>query len=153
MVELTHGNLLEADADALINAVNTVGVMGKGIALQFKYAFPDVFRVYVAACRRDEVQPGHMLVVPTGRVGNPRYIIHFPTKRHWKERSRLEDIEAGLAALVTVVQATGIGALAVPALGCGNGGLVWDEVRPRIEAAFAPLPAVRVLLYVPGDQR
>lgn len=150
MIELVHGNLLEADAEALVNTVNTVGVMGKGIALQFRQAYPDNYTVYRAACKRGEVQLGTMFVVPTNRLTNPRYIINFPTKQHWKSRSRLEEIEAGLRDLVAVVVVRHMRSLAVPALGCQNGGLDWEDVRPRIEAAFAALPDVHVLLYAPG---
>jgi O-acetyl-ADP-ribose deacetylase (regulator of RNase III) len=150
MIEHVAGNLLEADAEAFVNTVNTVGVMGKGIALQFRQAFPENYAIYRSACERGEVQPGRMLVVPTGQMGNPRYIINFPTKRHWKGKSRMEDIEAGLPALIDAIQEHGIRSVAVPPLGCGNGGLDWNEVRPRIEAAFAALPDVHVLLYAPA---
>jgi O-acetyl-ADP-ribose deacetylase (regulator of RNase III) len=146
---LTRGDLLEADVEALVNAVNTVGVMSRGIALQFKETYPDNFVRYRVACRRHEVQPGAMFVTETGEDHGPRLIINFPTKRHWMSASRMEDIETGLRALIQVVQARGIASLALPALGCGNGGLDWSEVRPRIETAFAALPDVRVLLYEP----
>ncbi len=150
MIELVTGNLLEADAEAFVNTVNTVGVMGKGIALQFRQAFPENYAIYRSACERGEVQPGRMLVVPTGQMGNPRYIINFPTKRHWKGKSRMEDIEAGLPALVATIKEHAIRSVAVPPLGCGNGGLDWNEVRPRIEVAFAAIPDVHVLLYMPA---
>lgn len=150
MVEHTKGNLLEADCEALVNTVNTVGVMGKGIALQFKQAFPENFVAYARACRAGEVQTGRMLVVPTGKLGNPRYIINFPTKRHWRQPSRLEDIEAGLEDLVRRCLALGIRSLAVPPLGCGNGGLEWSQVQPLIEAAFRGVPQIRVLLFSPS---
>ena len=149
MIQLTKGNLLEAQAEALVNTVNCVGVMGKGIALQFKQAFPENYAFYRAACQRGEVQLGQMLVYETGHVLNPRYVINFPTKHHWKEKSRIENIESGLQALVDEVKQRGITSIAVPPLGAGSGGLAWSEVRPRIEAAFAPLTAVRVLLYAP----
>lgn len=149
MIDLVRGNLLEADAEALVNTVNTVGVMGKGIALQFKQAFPENFQRYQRACRAGEVQPGQMFVVPTGSMVNPRYIINFPTKRHWKGKARLEDIRTGLVALIEEVRRLGIHSIAVPPLGCGNGGLKWSQVRPLIEAAFAAVPEVRVLLYEP----
>ena len=149
MIEHTTGNLLQADAEALVNSVNCVGVMGKGIALQFKQAFPENFLVYERACRAGEVQPGRVLVFETGRMLPPRYIINFPTKRHWRNPSRLEDVDAGLAALLEEVKRLDIRSIAVPPLGCGNGGLDWREVRPKIEAAFAQVPEVRVLLYAP----
>jgi O-acetyl-ADP-ribose deacetylase (regulator of RNase III) len=149
MIELAHGNLLEADAEALVNTVNCDGFMGKGIALQFKQAFPENFRAYERACRTNEVQPGHMFIAATGRMVNPRYIINFPTKRHWRGASRIEDIRSGLKALVQDVTRLGIKSVAVPPLGCGNGGLNWREVRPLIDAAFAAASGVRVLLFEP----
>jgi O-acetyl-ADP-ribose deacetylase (regulator of RNase III) len=149
MIELTTGNLLEADTEALVNTVNCVGIMGKGIALQFKQAYPENFAVYEKACRAGAVQPGRMLTVPTGALTNPKYIINFPTKRHWKGKSRIEDIQSGLPALIDEVRRLEVTSIAVPPLGCGSGGLDWSEVRPLIEAAFAALPHVRVLLYAP----
>lgn len=149
MIKLAEGNLLEADAEALVNTVNCVGFMGKGIALQFKQAFPENFDAYQKACRAEEVQPGRMFVFETGMMTNPRYIINFPTKRHWKGKSRLEDIASGLKALVAEVRRLGIRSIAVPPLGCGLGGLAWDTVRPMIEQAFANLPEVEVLLFAP----
>ena len=150
MIQLTHGNLLTADVEALVNTVNCVGYMGKGIALQFKKAFPANNDAYRAACAKGDVQIGRMFVHATGSALNPKFIINFPTKRHWRDLSRLEGIEAGLTALVAEVQRLGISSIAIPPLGCGLGGLDWDDVRPRIETAFAPLPQVRVLLYVPA---
>ncbi len=147
MITLHRGNLLEARAEAIVNTVNTVGVMGKGIALQFKQAFPKNFKIYERACKHDEVRIGQMLVVPM--LDHPRYIINFPTKRHWRAKSKIEDIEAGLAALVENVRDLGIRSIAVPPLGCGNGGLDWNDVRPLIEAAFAAVPDVEVELYEP----
>jgi len=149
MIEDGQGNLLEADAEALVNTVNTVGYMGKGIALQFKQAYPENFSVYAKAVRGGEVQPGRMLVVPTGFVTNPRYIINFPTKRHWRGRSRIEDIETGLDALVLEIKRLGLRSIAIPPLGCGNGGLDWKDVRPRIVRALDKVPDLRVLLFAP----
>ena len=153
MLEPTQGDLLRADVEALVNAVNCVGVMGKGIALQFKLAFPENFEAYRDACRRGDVVPGRMHVSATGRPGNPRFIVNFPTKRDWRESSRLEDIEAGLNALVEEIRRLGIRSIALPALGCGLGGLDWQVVRPRIEAAFAEMPDVSVRLYEPTGAR
>lgn len=150
MIEPTRGDLLKADAEALVNTVNCVGFMGRGIAAQFKRAFPGNFAAYAAACKRDEVQPGRMLTVPTGELVGPRYIINFPTKRHWRGKSRMDDVEAGLVALVSEVERLGLRSIAIPPLGCGLGGLEWDRVRPRIERAFARIPDVRVLLYEPA---
>ncbi len=149
MIELTEGNLLCADAEALVNTVNCAGYMGKGIALQFKQAYPNNFKAYEKACRAKLVQPGRMFVFETGMMMNPKYIINFPTKRHWRGKSKLEDIEGGLEALVEEIKRLGIQSMAVPPLGCGNGGLEWAVVRPMIEQALAATPAVRVLLYAP----
>ncbi len=149
MLEHRSGNLFEDDSEALVNAVNCVGVMGRGIALQFKKAFPANFKAYAAACQRGEVVPGRMWVFATGGFTGPRFIVNFPTKRHWKGNSRLEDIRGGLVALVSDVQRLGIRSIAIPALGAGLGGLHWSVVRPLIEAAMAPLTEVRVHLYAP----
>lgn len=150
MLELTTGNLLDAQAEALVNTVNTVGVMGKGIALQFRLAFPRNYELYQSACKRGEVVPGKMFVVPTDRLDDPKYIINFPTKLHWKGKSRLEDIDTGLVDLVNVIRRENIKSVAIPPLGCGNGGLNWSEVRPRILSALAVLPDVKISVYEPG---
>jgi O-acetyl-ADP-ribose deacetylase (regulator of RNase III) len=153
MIELRRGDLLKQNAEALVNAVNCVGVMGRGIAFQFRKAFPENFKIYEAACKRGEVKPGEMLVFDTHQVTNPRYIINFPTKRHWRDQSRITDIESGLEALVKEVHDRGISSMAVPALGCGLGGLKWSEVRPRIEKAFAKVPDVQVWLFEPEEMK
>ncbi len=149
MIIVSHGNLLTADAEALINTVNTVGVMGKGIALQFKRAYPANYAAYRAACEADRVKLGEMFVFDSGRLGPRRYVINFPTKGHWRATSKLDDIRTGLTDLVRVVRERNINSVAVPALGCGNGGLDWAEIRPTIERAFAGLPDMRVLLFPP----
>lgn len=148
MVEFVTGNLLEADAEALVNTVNTKGVMGKGVALQFKRAFPENYKAYRAACAADRVKLGRMFVFDSGRMQRPRYIINFPTKDHWRSRSRLADIDAGLEDLRRVLVELEIESVALPPLGCGLGGLQWADVRPRIERALAGLP-VRVLVFEP----
>lgn len=152
MVEYKKGNILDDDAEALVNTVNCVGVMGKGIALQFKQAFPDNYRVYREACRRNEVQPGKMFIYDAGDLFSRKFIINFPTKRHWRGKSRLEDIELGLRELGRVVKQLEIKSIAIPPLGCGNGGLDWKVVRPKIEAVFAQLPDVKVHLYEPEER-
>jgi O-acetyl-ADP-ribose deacetylase (regulator of RNase III) len=150
MIELRSGDILLANVEALVNTVNCVGFMGRGIALQFKRAFPANFVAYESACRRGELRPGRMFVYELGRLTNPRYVINFPTKEHWRAKSKLEHIDAGLDDLVAEVRRLGLRSIAVPPLGCGLGGLRWDVVRPRIERAFEPLPDLRVLLYEPG---
>jgi len=129
--------------------VNTEGFMGKGIALQFKRAFPANFRAYERACRAGNVRIGHMMVFPTESLTNPKYIINFPTKQRWRERSKIEFIDAGLRDLIRVTKELSLKSIAVPPLGSGLGGLDWKVVRPRIEGAFAVLPDVRVTLFEP----
>src|SRR4051812_40935349 len=119
-LELKRGNLLDADADALVNTVNTVGVMGRGIALQFKKAYPQVYEAYRRACDAGEITPGKMHVVQTGQLEGPRLIINFPTKRHWRGKSKLPDIESGLHDLARVLAEWEVESVAVPPLGCGN---------------------------------
>jgi len=151
MTTLTQGNLLAAPAEALVNTVNTVGIMGRGIALQFKQAYPAMFRDYERACKAGEVTLGKVQVFDLGGlVGGPRWIINFPTKGHWRSDSRMEDIEVGLKDLVATIRKLRIRSIAIPPLGCGNGGLDWNEVRPRIEAALAEVPEVAAWVYSPG---
>lgn len=147
MIVRGDGDLLKTPAEALVNTVNTVGIMGKGIALQFKLAYPGNYSAYEAACKHEEVRIGKMFVFR--RENNPRFIINFPTKTHWKGKSKIEDIKSGLKALIEVVKNENIQSIAVPPLGCGNGGLDWDEVRPLIEQAFRELPDVEVQLFYP----
>ena len=150
MLKRTTGNILEADADALVNSVNCVGVMGRGIALQFKKAFPANFTAYKAACDRKEVEPGKMFVFERSDLVSPRYIINFPTKRHWKGKSRMEDVERGLEALADAIRERRIQSIAIPPLGAGLGGLNWPDVRKRIEEALGDLTAVRIILFEPS---
>ena len=149
MITEARGDLLKADVDALVNTVNTVGVMGKGIALQFRRAYPAMFDAYARACKDGEVEVGRMHVWPTGSLTGPRYIVNFPTKKHWRAPSQRKWIEDGLTDLVRVIDKLHITSIAIPPLGAGNGGLNWAEVRPLIENAAADLPDVDVRLYVP----
>ncbi len=152
MIRYTTGNIFDAEVDALVNTVNCVGIMGRGIALQFKNAFPENFKAYEAACQRNSVEPGRMFVFDTGELTGPRYIVNFPTKRHWRGKSRIEDIEAGLEALAGEVRARGIRSIAVPPLGSGLGGLNWSDVKPRIDRALAGLTDVDIIVFEPGDK-
>ncbi len=147
MIRFQKGDILHSDAQALVNAVNCVGIMGKGLALQFKRAFPENFRFYAQACENGKVHLGSMLVHDLNRMTGPRYIVNFPTKQHWKNQSRLEDIEAGLKDLVKTLRELHIQSIAIPPLGCGLGGLNWSDVRPRIEDAFGALTEVQVELF------
>jgi O-acetyl-ADP-ribose deacetylase (regulator of RNase III) len=148
-IERGTGNLLAAEVDALVNTVNTEGVMGKGLALQFKKAFPENFTSYERACKAGEVIPGRMHIVR--RLASPRFIINFPTKKLWRNPSKLEYVRDGLRDLVLQVQKLGIKSLAIPPLGCGNGGLDWGDVRPLIVQAFEQANDVRVVLFEPAD--
>jgi len=149
MTEYIEGNILEADVQAVVNTVNTVGVMGKGIALQFKKAYPEMFQEYERACARGEVEIGKMHIYDRGSLFNPRYVINFPTKKHWKGKSKIADIKAGLLDLIYQIKTLGITSIAVPPLGCGHGGLDWSEVRPLIVEALKETPDVRAMIYQP----
>jgi len=149
MIEYKNGDLLACNTDAIVNTVNCVGVMGRGIALQFKKQYPENYKYYESACKRGDVLPGKMLVYETLTLTNPRLIINFPTKRHWRGASRIEDIEEGLADLITVIQKYRIKSIALPPLGSGLGGLDWREVRQRIESSLSQLDNVNVIVFEP----
>jgi O-acetyl-ADP-ribose deacetylase (regulator of RNase III) len=149
MMRFVQGNLLEARVDALVNTVNTVGVMGKGIALMFKEAFPNNFRDYEDACKRKEVKIGHMFVTENRTFDGPRWIINFPTKKHWRQPSKLNWIIEGLADLRRVIRENKIRSIALPPLGAGNGGLDWGEVRPEIQRVLGELEDVDIIVYEP----
>ncbi|MFG1222162.1 type II toxin-antitoxin system antitoxin DNA ADP-ribosyl glycohydrolase DarG [Xanthobacter wiegelii] len=151
MIEFRTGDILTVDAEAIVNTVNCVGIMGRGIALQFKNDFPENFRAYEAACAREEVQPGRMFVFETRTLTNPKFIINFPTKRHWRGKSRMEDIDSGLKALVEEVRTRGIRSIAIPPLGSGLGGLNWADVRPRIVEALRGLNHCEVIVFEPNS--
>ena len=151
MVHPSHGDILRHEADALVNTVNCMGVMGRGIALQFRRAFEDNYEAYRKAAKVQEIRPGRMFVFERAGLEQPRWIINFPTKRHWKGKSRLEDIESGLVDLIRVVREKGIRSIAIPPLGCGLGGLDWAVVRPLIEGALSTAPEVDAYLFEPGN--
>ena len=150
MIYRTSGNLLAADVEALVNTVNTVGVMGRGIALQMSRAYPSILPPYEKACKDGSLKPGTVLTVNLHQFHHPKYVICVPTKRHWKGKSKIEDIESGLAALAAEIGRLGITTIAVPPLGCGLGGLEWSQVYPRIEAALGHLEGVDVFVYEPS---
>ncbi len=150
MIRFKTGDILAEDAEVLVNTVNCVGVMGRGIALQFKKAFPENFRAYAEACARGEVQPGRMFVFETGELANPRLIVNFPTKRHWRGNSRIKDIDAGLVDLARVIREREIRSIAVPPLGSGLGGLNWRQVRPRIKEALCGFDNLDSVVFEPG---
>lgn len=152
MIRFTQGNLLDADAEALVNTVNTVGVMGKGIALMFKESFPSVYEEYAEACEAGEVRVGQMHVVDRGALFNPRYVINFPTKKHWRHPSKIEWIVDGLQDLKSIILAKKIRSIALPPLGAGNGKLDWAVVRPIIDSVLGELLDVDVLVFEPTQR-
>lgn len=152
MIRYIRGNLLGIEAEALVNTVNEMGVMGKGIALMFSEAFPESAREYEAAARREEVRVGRMFVTESHMLLGPRWIIHFPTKKHWRNPSKLEWIREGLRDLSKVIEERGIRSVALPPLGCGNGGLDWYHVRREIEGVLSHLPDVEVIVFEPSSE-
>ncbi len=158
----TTGDILTEPAEALVNTVNCVGVMGRGVALQFKKAFPENFKVYANACKKKEVEIGRIyvfdrekefggLVPPPSNY--PRYIFNFPTKKHWRNRSRLEDIEASLKDLGSKIVKHKIRSIAIPALGCGLGGLEWEQVRPLIVKTLTDIDGLeKIVIYAPDSE-
>src|SRR5438309_3080812 len=150
MITYTQGNLLDADVEALVNTVNTVGVMGKGIALMFKEAFPENFLAYSVACKKHEIEVGRIFATERkDLVGGPKWIVNFPTKKHWRNPSKIDWIKDGLQDLVRFIREQKIKSIALPPLGSGNGGLDWKEVRPVIEATLGSLQDVDVLVFEP----
>ena len=149
MITVTHGNVIKENAEALVNTVNCDGFMGKGVALQFKMAYPDNFHYYQKSCKAGEVEPGRMLVFKTNGISNPKFIVNFPTKVHWRQNSRYEYIENGLKDLIKVIKENSIRSIAIPPLGCGQGNLEWEKVRPLIISALSDIPNVDVTIFEP----
>jgi len=149
MITYTQGNLLDAEVEALVNTVNTVGVMGKGIALMFKERFPANMAAYARACKAGEVQTGEMFVTATGELMCTRWIVNFPTKQHWRAKSQMAWIIEGLADLRRFIEEQGVRSIAIPPLGAGNGGLDWAAVKPYIEQALGDLEGVQIVVYEP----
>jgi O-acetyl-ADP-ribose deacetylase (regulator of RNase III) len=143
--------LFDADVEALVNAVNVHGHMGKGLALTFAQTFPEILAPYKMACESGGIAPGKLHVVEREGVRNPRYVINFPTKRHWRDRSRFDDVEAGLVDLARVVREYEIRSIAIPALGCGLGGLAWSQVWPAIERIMQPIDGVDIRVFPPQE--
>ena len=149
MITVGKGNLFDQDTEAVVNTVNCVGVMGRGIALQCKQRYPDNFKVYLEACKRGELSPGRLLIFQTGGLSNPKYIINFPTKVHWRNASRTEYIESGMKALADFIRSNHVKSIAMPPLGCGLGRLSWSVVRPLIEKELAAFPELDCRLFEP----
>lgn len=152
MIRFTKGNLLTANAEALVNTVNTVGVMGKGIALQFKEEFPENFAIYADACKSGELVPGKLLITnEKNRAGEEKTIINFPTKLNWRNPSKYEYIKDGLVELVKAISERKITSIAIPPLGCGNGGLKWEIVKGMIEETLKDVDA-DICIYEPNSE-
>lgn len=151
MIYFQLGDILRSDAEAIVNPVNCVGVMGKGLALQFRNRFPDNYDEYRKVCDLNLLKPATMFVFDLGRLTNPQYIVNFPTKIHWLDRSRIEYIESGLKSLVEEIKRLDIRSIAVPPLGCGLGGLKWRPVRMLIKSMLNSdtLPNTTVFVYEP----
>ncbi len=149
MIDFVRGDLFEADVEAIVNAVNCVGVMGKGIALEFKKRFPDNFKAYKTACDARELQLGRVLIHDQGPTTKPRYIVNFPTKNHWRDASRLEDVRSGLDSLAAEIQRWQIASIAIPALGCGLGGLAWPEVCRELETRLSACRSCKIMIFEP----
>lgn len=152
MIQYKSGNILDERTQAIVNTVNCVGVMGRGIALEFKNRYPENFRAYALACKRHQMLPGTMFVHHTGELDYPQYIINFPTKLHWKEKSRIEYIQTGLEDLVKVINRYSIHSIAVPPLGCGLGGLSWSIVKPLIERTLGGIAELSLVIYEPNNK-
>ena len=152
MIRYTRGNLLDEPVEALVNTVNTVGVMGKGIALMFKERFPKNMAAYSQACKAGQVTTGKMFVTETGELMGARWIINFPTKQHWRDKSKIEWIEEGLQELKQFIIEHQVKSIAIPPLGAGNGGLNWHEVKSKIEAALSDLDQVEIVIFEPTAQ-
>ena len=149
MIRFIRGNLLDAETEAVVNTVNTVGIMGRGIALQFKERFPENFKAYEAACKADKVEIGRMFVTRTSILSNPRWIINFPTKKHWRNPTKIEWVVDGLQDLRRFIDQEGIRSISIPPLGCGNGGLQWSRVKREIEFALSELD-LEIVVYEPS---
>jgi O-acetyl-ADP-ribose deacetylase (regulator of RNase III) len=150
VIAYKSGNILDEQAEAIVNTVNCVGIMGRGIAAQFKRVYPENFKRYAAACKNKEVQPGRMFVVRISQLTNPQYIINFPTKRHWKGKSRIEDIVIGLESLGEQIEKLSLKSIAIPPLGCGLGGLDWNEVKPLIQRFCDHYPQINFTIFEPN---
>ncbi len=152
MIEYKNGDIFNSDVEAIVNTVNCVGIMGRGLALQFKNKFPQNFKEYAVACKNEQVQPGKMHIYQTGQLTNPKYIINFPTKRHWKGKSKIEDIENGLDDLIKTIEKYSIKSIAVPPLGSGLGGLNWQIVKQTIEKKLSNVNC-KIVVFEPLEQK
>lgn len=149
MIKYMTGDIFDCEAEAIVNTVNCIGVMGRGLALQFKNKYPENFKAYQQACKLGAVQIGKMFVFQNNQLLSPRYIINFPTKDHWRGKSKIEYIETGLQDLIAVIQHNHIQSIAIPPLGAGLGGLDWQLVKQKIEYSLSHLGNVDIYIYEP----
>lgn len=146
MITFVGGSIFDSGCDTLVNPVNCHGVMGKGLAAAFKKRFPLLYAAYARACADGELQPGGILLWEN-QAGLPRYVVNLATKDHWRQPSQLTWIEAGLRGLSALAAAQLLGSIAIPALGCGLGGLSWASVRPLLVAFATSNPDLSILAY------
>lgn len=152
MITYTQGNLLEAQVEALVNTVNTVGVMGKGIALMFKERFPKNMAEYASACKAKQVNTGKMFVTETSELMGPKWIVNFPTKQHWRAKSKMEWIQEGLIDLRYFLENNNVRSIAIPPLGAGQGGLAWPDVKMEIEKALSDIKTTNIIVFEPTSK-
>lgn len=150
-MKFTKGDLFQSDAEAIVNTVNCVGIMGKGIAKGVKERYPDVYKEYRSLCDMKQMRPGKILTVPTNELIGAKYIVNFPTKRHWRNNSRLDDIELGLESLVEEIKQLGFKSIAIPPLGCGNGGLNWKDVKPLVIKYLKGIKDIEITVFEPPN--
>jgi len=136
MIKITNGDIFKSKSEAIVNTINCVGVMGKGIALTFKKLYPHMFTEYVKLCKKKEIYIGRLFIYEPDN-GNFKYVINFPTKTDWRCKSKIEDIEIGLEILIKKINQLGIESISLPALGCNCGGLKWTDVMPIMLNAFS----------------
>jgi len=154
-IEYKKGDMFEEPTEAIVNTVNCVGVMGKGVALEFKRRWPANFKAYKQLCDDKKLAPGTVFVFDNSDFlseSKHRFLLNFPTKKHWRARSKIEYVEDGLKDLVSKIREYGITSVALPPLGCGNGGLDWEDVRPLIEENLAELSDVHFVVFAPGPE-
>ena len=152
MIHYIQGNLFDSEAEVLVNTVNTVGVMGKGIALMFKELYPQNMLEYARACKSKEVKIGKMFITETHALLNPRWVVNFPTKQHWRNPSKMEWITSGLEDLKHFIKEKNISSIAIPPLGAGNGKLAWDAVKFEIEKSLSDLTNVDIFIFEPSEK-
>ncbi|WP_338793548.1 macro domain-containing protein [Bernardetia sp. MNP-M8] len=150
----TKGNILESNTEVIINPVNIVGVMGKGLALAFKKQFPHNYKIYKEACKNKTINIGKLLLVSDfnneSNLERKQFIINFPTKKHWRSPSKMEYVEEGLKDLVRIIETQKFESMAIPALGCGLGGLEWEDVRFLLEKYLEKIEGIKITIYEPS---